>query len=283
MSRSPKLHLFSVHDRGRGCLLAGAAVLIWLALFPAARAESPAGRGAEPTSDAAALPDAPQPQSGDPSEANPGDRKQVTLRGTPVRILKDEAGILTSPARLHGSDYAVLVGLALATTVTVTADHQIMSSSKLNDTSLNNHAVTASNGLMGAFVAAPAVIYGLGYIHHDDDATETGILGGEAMVDGLVIEEAMKLVSMRERPTVDGAKGKFFQTGVGFGSSFPSTHSVIAWSSAAVIASEYRPGHRGERGARGGPTALPFRRAGRLRGGLACGAVCLPQTQQVLG
>jgi len=49
----------------------------------------------------------------------------------------------------------------------------------------------------------------------------------------------MKAVAMRERPTVDGAKGKFFQTSVGIDSSFPSTHSFIAWSSAAVLASEY--------------------------------------------
>ena len=219
--------------------MAGAAALLLLALLPAARAESPAGSSAQPTADAVALPDAPQPQSDAPAAASSGDKNGITLRGTPMRILKDQAGMWTSPARLHGSDYAVLVGLGLATTVTVTADHQIMSSAKLNDTSLNNHAVTASNGLMGGFVAAPAVLYGWGHIRHDDDAMETGMLGGEAMVDGLVIEEAMKLVSMRERPTVDGAKGKFFQTGPGFGSSFPSTHSVIAWSSAAVIASEY--------------------------------------------
>jgi membrane-associated phospholipid phosphatase len=49
----------------------------------------------------------------------------------------------------------------------------------------------------------------------------------------------MKLISFRERPTVDNAKGKFFQSSVGVDSSFPSMHSVIAWSSATVIASEY--------------------------------------------
>ena len=79
----------------------------------------------------------------------------------------------------------------------------------------------------------------MGFLHHDDHATETGILGGEAMVDSLVVDEVMKLVSMRERPTLDNARGKFFQTSVGADSSFPSNHSVIAWSSAAVIASEY--------------------------------------------
>jgi len=49
----------------------------------------------------------------------------------------------------------------------------------------------------------------------------------------------MKLIFWRERPTVDNARGKFFQTSVGMDSSFPSSHTVIAWSSAAVLAEEY--------------------------------------------
>jgi membrane-associated phospholipid phosphatase len=115
-----------------------------------------------------------------------------------------------------------------------------MSSSKLQNASLNSDANTASEGLLGGFVIAPVAIYGIGYLHHDEHATETGILAGQAMVDSLVVDEVLKAVTMRERPTLDGAKGKFFQTSVGLNSSFPSTHSIIAWSSATVIASEYR-------------------------------------------
>jgi membrane-associated phospholipid phosphatase len=59
------------------------------------------------------------------------------------------------------------------------------------------------------------------------------------MVDSLAVSEVLKAVSMRERPTVDNAKGKFFQSSVGLDSSFPSNHAIVAWSSAAVIASEY--------------------------------------------
>jgi hypothetical protein len=183
------------------------------------------------------LPNAPEPQ---PDAVGPaGESDEVTLRATPMNILKDQGAIWTSPARIRESNAIVPVALVLATTVTVTTDHQVMSSSKLQNISLNNEADTASTGLLGGFVAAPAIIYGLGKIHHDDHATETGILAGEAMVDGLVVDEAMKLISFRERPTVDNAKGKFFQSSVGVDSSFPSMHSVIAWSSATVIASEY--------------------------------------------
>ena len=175
------------------------------------------------------LPDAPEP-------AAPA---AVTLAHSPVDILKEQGAIWTSPAHIHDHNLALLIPLGLATTVAITADHQAMSSSKLNNTSLNNHAITASNGLLGGFVVAPVAIYGLGYLHHDEHATETGILAGEAMVNSLVVDEVLKAATMRERPTLDGAKGKFFQKSVGLDSSFPSTHSIIAWSSAAVIASEY--------------------------------------------
>jgi hypothetical protein len=203
-----------------------------------AQAQVDAGRGASDSSPAR-FPDAPTPQSTGTVSSATNNQEEVTLRRMPVNFLRDQEAIWTSPARIRERDLAYLIPLGLATTVVMTTDHQVMSSSKLNDTSLNNHAVTASNGLTGGFVAAPVLIYGLGHIHHDDHAKETGILGGEAMIDSLVVDEVMKVVSMRERPTVDGAKGKFFQSSVGTGSSFPSTHSMIAWSSASVIASEY--------------------------------------------
>ena len=178
------------------------------------------------------LPDAPSPQV--QANDNP-----VTIRGTPLRFLKDQEAIWTSPARLRDSNALGPVVLVLATTAVITTDHQVMSSARLQNPSLNREATTASNGLVGGFIAAPATIFVLGAMHHDDHATETGILGGEAVVDSLVVSEVLKATSMRERPTVDNAKGRFFQTGVGLDSSFPSNHAIVAWSSAAVIASEY--------------------------------------------
>jgi hypothetical protein len=183
------------------------------------------------------LPDTPQAQAANPIGADL--RSDVTLRGVPKDILKEQEAIWTSPAHLHDRDLGYLVPLGLVTGLALTTDHQVMASSKLDNASLNSDSSTASNGLLGGFVVTPVIIYGLGAIHHDDHATETGILAGEAMVDSLVVDEVLKVASMRERPTLDGAKGKFFQSSVGVDSSFPSTHSMIGWASAAAIASEY--------------------------------------------
>jgi hypothetical protein len=192
-----------------------------------------------PDSAPGTLPDAPQAAAPTPSSTQPNDKDAVTLVNTPVHILKDQAAIWSSPVRVREHNFPVLIPLVLATALALTVDHQVMSSSKLQNASLNSEANTASNGLLGAFVIAPVAIYGIGRLHHDDHATETGILAGEAMVNSLVVDEVLKAATMRERPTLDNAEGKFFQTSVGLNSSFPSTHSIIAWSSATVIAEEY--------------------------------------------
>lgn len=179
------------------------------------------------------VPDAPQPQPQSQYYS------QVTIANTPRHILSDQLAIWTSPAHLNRTNAVGPTLLVLSTALVMTTDRQVMVNHVPVDASLNSHAVTASNGLVGGFVAAPVIMYGLGHIHHDDHATETGILAGEAMVNSLAVDEAMKLVSMRERPDVNDSRGKFFQTSAAFDSSFPSTHSMIAWSSAAVIASEY--------------------------------------------
>jgi membrane-associated phospholipid phosphatase len=240
MSRRTSLVFWEFSSLPRGRFFAP--VLLSLALFAgvcaSVRAQTSSGPKPQPVTDSSALPDAPVPQTTGPGPSSSGG-DAVTLRNVPADILKEQGAIWTSPIRIRERNLPFLVPFGLATTVAIASDHAVMSSARLDNTSLNNEAATASNGLLGGFVAAPVLIYGLGHIHHDDHATETGILAGEAMVDSLIVDEAMKAVSMRERPTVDDAKGKFFQSGVGLGSSFPSTHSIVAWSSAAVIASEY--------------------------------------------
>jgi hypothetical protein len=114
-----------------------------------------------------------------------------------------------------------------------------MGSVVTHDASFNQANVDASNVITGGFLAAPAALYGLGLYKGDEHARETGLLGAEAIVDGLVVEQGVKLISWRERPAQNNAHGLFFQGGAGIDSSFPSSHTVLAWSSAAVIASEY--------------------------------------------
>ena len=179
---------------------------------------------------ATALPDEPKPNT---------DKDAVTLRTTPIHILKDQGAIWTSPLRLKTSDLKWLVPLAAATGVSLGTDHHTMQSVVSHDASFNQRNVDASNVLTGGLLVAPAAFYGIGYFKGDEHARETGILGAEAILNGLVVEQGLKLVAWRERPAQDNARGLFFQESAGTDSSFPSSHSVLTWSAAAVIASEY--------------------------------------------
>ena len=182
------------------------------------------------TAQSSDLPDAPRPSAVPPP---------VTVHDVPRNLLHDQVAIWTSPLRLRDSNAAGPIILVLATAGAITADHEAMTSVVSTDTKLNDRADQASQALMGSLVAAHAVLFTFGRMHHDDHASETGILGAEAVVDSLAVGEVDKLITRRERPDVDASKGKWFQSGVGFNSSFPSEHSLVAWSAASVLAGEY--------------------------------------------
>ena len=177
------------------------------------------------------LPDAPVPQS--------ADKQAVTLRNTPMQFASDQKAIWMSPVRLRPHDLKWLLPLAAATGAGIATDHHTMDSVVSHGGSFNQVNVNASNVLIGGFIAAPVALYGLGRYRDDAHAREAGILSGEALVDGMVVEQGMKLIFWRERPSQDNTRGLFFQGRAGVNSSFPSSHAVLAWSAVAVFAEEY--------------------------------------------
>jgi PAP2 superfamily len=173
------------------------------------------------------VPNAPQPQP------------DVTLKALPVNVVKDQKAIWTSPAHIHIRDLDWLVPLGAATGLAIATDRDAMVHVVPTDAKFNQRSVDASNALTGGMIAAPVGLLGWGALRRNPHAREAGLLGAEAMVDGVVVEQGMKLIFWRERPGVDNSNGKFFKTGAGIDSSFPSSHCVITWSSAAVLADEY--------------------------------------------
>ena len=61
------------------------------------------------------------------------------------------------------------------------------------------------------------------------------MLGGEALLDSLIVVEVLKSVTRRERPYVTHDAGHFFDSG----DSFPSGHAIGSWALASVVAHEY--------------------------------------------
>ncbi|HEY1803674.1 MAG TPA: phosphatase PAP2 family protein [Terracidiphilus sp.] len=179
----------------------------------------------------ASLPDAPTPQ--------PPPRDDVTVRNVPRNFLEDQAIIWTSPARIRTHDLKWIIPLGVATGVALATDHYVLTNVVSTNPSFNSANINASNAMIYSLVAAPVALYGFGRIEGDDHARETGILTAESMVDGVVVEQGLKLALWQERPYQDTARGRFFQSIAGIDSSFPSSHTLIAFSAASAIAAEY--------------------------------------------
>lgn len=185
------------------------------------------------------VPDAPTPQTSVSAQASAGERP-TSVRGAFMDVLHDELRIVTSPARIHKNDLKFLVPVAGAVTTTLLTDTRTMTTVVSHDQNFNQLNISASNALVGGSLAAPVALFGIGEFSHRPYARDSGILGAEAMVDSIIVVEATKLIFLRERPYDDQARGVFFVPKSGPGSSFASSHSVLAWSSAAVIADRYR-------------------------------------------
>jgi hypothetical protein len=92
-----------------------------------------------------------------------------------------------------------------------------------------------SNYATFSLIGAAAGSYALGHITHNDHLSETGFLSGEAAINSTLIAYAFKEITQRQRPYQGNGHGTFFNGGT----SFPSEHSVVAWSVASIVAHEY--------------------------------------------
>lgn len=181
--------------------------------------------------DQSSLPDSPTPQ------ASPQD--DVSVRNLPRNFLHDQAAIWTSPKDIRTHDLEWLLPLAAATGVALGTDHYVMTQVVSTNPSFNQANINASNVMTYSIIASPIALYGFGLARQDDHAREAGILAAESMLDGVVIEQGLKLVFWRERPDQDLSRGRFFQSSAGVDSSFPSSHTLIAFSAASALAAEY--------------------------------------------
>jgi Capsule assembly protein Wzi/PAP2 superfamily len=160
----------------------------------------------------------------------------------PVQFLfnlgRDQRDIWTSPFKAKPRDLNWILPWAGLTAGFINADAEMASRVNPNN-SFPKHASTISNGGLGAALGGSAGFYLLGKIRGDDHQKETGLLAGEAAVDGYIVSSLIKLVTQRARPTDGNFKGEFFNSSSITNSSFPSGHAIMTWSAATVLAQEY--------------------------------------------
>ncbi|HLR06910.1 MAG TPA: phosphatase PAP2 family protein [Pyrinomonadaceae bacterium] len=150
-------------------------------------------------------------------------------------VLRDQEAIWTSPFRLHGRDARWLAPLALGTAALIATDRRTGDEVGESTSQLNASRIVSYAGSAYGVGAIAATFYCFGRAKHDARARETGLLGAEALIDSAIVVTALKEITQRRRPLSGPNRGDFFDGG----SSFPSGHSIQAWSLAAVIANEY--------------------------------------------
>lgn len=162
-----------------------------------------------------------------------GDQKDLYL-GYPNRLL-------------HGRDWlpTVLVVGAVGTLV-ATDQFDARPFRKTSDFKQFNTAFSSTN-TFAVIVAVPAVTYLAGFLKHDTYAQSTALLAGEALVDSEILDEAMKLATRRQRPERISVTGNFadnWTESKWSSGSFPSGHTVAAFSVATIMSRRYGPTHR---------------------------------------
>jgi membrane-associated phospholipid phosphatase len=152
-----------------------------------------------------------------------------------INVLLDQKAIVTSPFHMSTPD-AIAWGLIGAGTAALIVTDRRSAAALPNTVDQISISKDVSN--LGAVYTVLPITVGMyvgGAIAHNAKARETGVLGGEAIVDTLIDVEVLKLIFQRPRPYEDNGRGTFFHGGA----SFPSGHAAESWALASVVAHEY--------------------------------------------
>jgi Capsule assembly protein Wzi/PAP2 superfamily len=224
--------------KSAGVVLTISLVVFLAAAFPcAAQQQDPPASQGSPTETTDATPPAAalEPDS-DPNSTPPADPFQETTLGASLlkNIARDQAAIWTSPARIREGDAVWLVPLVGATAALIATDRDTSGHLNSDPSTIKRYQNISNYGVYG-LVGISGGMYLWGHFTNDDHKRETGLLAGEAAIDSLAVAEALKYSTGRARPLQDMGRGQFLQGGT----SFPSEHSAIAWSTAGILAHEY--------------------------------------------
>jgi membrane-associated phospholipid phosphatase len=113
-----------------------------------------------------------------------------------------------------------------------------------------NSIFSGRNMALGTIIP-PMGFYAVGLVRHDTYAQSTALLAGESLVDCEILATIMKGASRRLRPSDIPPNGDFSEswfkrgtlTSLEGSGSFPSAHTIAAFSVATIIARRY-PQHR---------------------------------------
>ena len=180
-----------------------------------------------------------------------GQDREVSWRDLIPNILEDQRSIWTFPARLdEPRDFVPAIGVAgVATGLFLGADppaaRYFRNTSALGDF----NSVFSSNHTAIGTALVPVAFLAVGLVKHDKKMKDTALFSAEAVADVEVVATALKAATTRARPvdlSPHSGFGDSFWEGRSSltGGSFPSGHTIAAYSVATIISRRYGKEHR---------------------------------------
>lgn len=213
--------------RQRSLRLVFAVLLAASALLPAARAQDQSATGEQNTS------------------TTPAANRDVSWRELPGNLLHDQKTIWTFPAKIvHGKHLVPFFVVTGVTAALIAADsHEVPTLRRgLQLQDFNTAFSSRTTSLTTALFPAP--FYALGLLRKDKYEQKTALLAGEALLDSEILVTVIKVSSQRLRPYALPSQGDFDDTffrgsSAISSSSFPSGHTIAAFSVATIFARRY--------------------------------------------
>jgi hypothetical protein len=159
-----------------------------------------------------------------------------------LHVAQDEVGIVTSPLHMTQSDVPLIAAFGLGTGVAIDTDAEAMKDLGVDKNREDKFRKVSDVGGLYGPAAAVTIGFFVGRAKHNDHLQETSILAEEAMADSFILNTGLGYAINRQTPRQGDGTGRFWPHGTKTwpdGQSMPSDHSILAWSFAHVVASEY--------------------------------------------
>jgi len=183
-------------------------------------------------------------------------------------VFHDQKPIWTFPAALaHGQHWKPALGITVVLGGLIALDpHDTPYFRTTSAFSGFNRTFSGTNTAL-AIALVPASFYVLGAVRKDSYATHTSLLAGEAVADAGILTWVLKNATGRLRPINIPPGGSYsdtwfktYQPPLRADASFPSAHTIAAFSVATIFARRYRSHRWVPWVAYGGATLIGFSR-----------------------
>ena len=188
------------------------------------------------------------PAQAPPVQSPPAFERPVSWKLMLPNLLSDQERIWTFPARLvKGQNWVPAAATLGATAGFIAFDPTEAAYFHQTTTFHGFNNILSGNATAIGTLMAPVSLYAIGLVRHDTKMEGTALLAGEAAADAEIVTLALKEGTRRLRPSGVQPGGNYSDTWYdGSGSlfqghgSFPSGHTIAAFSIATVVARRYR-------------------------------------------